>query len=161
MKFALDVPAARVINEVRGKTQLFELKSHGIKLRPRRGPSRLCAEALTGGGGRLWITSAGFRRIDYSLDMEDSEQAAAAAPEVPGYDVGRRLGQGGSASVWLVTAQSSGRDFALKCFDARHGRCAGGTENGRRGCGAKSGSCPPWTTTTWLGPTRWFACRRR
>jgi serine/threonine protein kinase len=64
----------------------------------------------------LWITSAGFRRIGYSLDMEDSEQAAAVAPEVPGYDVGRRLGQGGSASVWLATAQSSGRDFAVKCF---------------------------------------------
>jgi len=36
MQFALDVPAARVIDEVRGETQLFELKSHGIKLRPRR-----------------------------------------------------------------------------------------------------------------------------
>jgi serine/threonine protein kinase len=48
--------------------------------------------------------------------MEDSEQAAAVAPEIPGYDVGRRLGQGGNASVWLATAQSSGRDFAVKCF---------------------------------------------
>ncbi len=36
VEFALDVPAARVINEVRGETHLCELKSHGIKLRPRR-----------------------------------------------------------------------------------------------------------------------------
>jgi tRNA A-37 threonylcarbamoyl transferase component Bud32 len=48
--------------------------------------------------------------------MEDFEQAVPVAPEVSGYDVGRRLGQGGNASVWLVTAQSSGREFAVKCF---------------------------------------------
>ncbi|WP_427008070.1 protein kinase domain-containing protein [Pseudarthrobacter sp. H2] len=48
--------------------------------------------------------------------MENSEPTAAVAPEIPGYDVGRRLGQGGSATVWLATAQSSGRDFAVKCF---------------------------------------------
>ena len=34
--FALEVPAARVVDEVRGETQLCELKSHGIQLRPRR-----------------------------------------------------------------------------------------------------------------------------
>ena len=28
------------------------------------------------------------------------------------------LGRGGSATVWLVTEQSTGREFALKCFDA-------------------------------------------
>lgn len=39
------------------------------------------------------------------------------APVVPGYDVGRCLGRGGSATVWLVTEDSTGRDFALKCFD--------------------------------------------
>ncbi|QCB98131.1 serine/threonine protein kinase [Arthrobacter sp. PAMC25564] len=48
--------------------------------------------------------------------MEDSEQAFRAAPEVPGYDLGRLLGRGGNAVVWLVTEQSSGREFALKCF---------------------------------------------
>jgi hypothetical protein len=50
--------------------------------------------------------------------MEDLPPAAGAAPHVPGYDVGRLLGRGGSATVWLVTEQSTGREFALKCFDA-------------------------------------------
>ncbi|WP_426977105.1 serine/threonine-protein kinase [Pseudarthrobacter sp. O4] len=50
--------------------------------------------------------------------MDDFAQAHSAAPVVPGYDVGRRLGRGGSATVWLVTEQSTGRDFALKCFAA-------------------------------------------
>ncbi|SFU08522.1 protein kinase [Arthrobacter sp. ov118] len=40
------------------------------------------------------------------------------APVVDGYDVGRCLGRGGSASVWLVTERSTRRDFALKCFEA-------------------------------------------
>ncbi len=40
------------------------------------------------------------------------------APEVPGYDVGRLLGRGGTAAVWLVTERSTGREFALKCFDS-------------------------------------------
>ncbi|MEY9776163.1 serine/threonine protein kinase [Arthrobacter sp. MW3 TE3886] len=50
--------------------------------------------------------------------MEDFPPAAGAAPEVPGYDVGRLLGRGGSATVWLATEKSTGREFALKCFDA-------------------------------------------
>jgi serine/threonine protein kinase len=40
---------------------------------------------------------------------------------VSGYDVGRCLGVGGSATVWLVTEQSTRRDFALKCFDTGAG----------------------------------------
>lgn len=38
------------------------------------------------------------------------------APEVPGYVVGRLLGHGGTASVWLAREQRTGRDLALKCF---------------------------------------------
>jgi hypothetical protein len=49
--------------------------------------------------------------------MEDLPAAGSAAPEVPGYDVGRLLGRGGTAAVWLVTDRSTGREFALKCFD--------------------------------------------
>ena len=49
--------------------------------------------------------------------MEDYEPAADAAPEVPGYDVGRCLGRGASATVWLGTERSTGREFAL--FNAR------------------------------------------
>lgn len=65
----------------------------------------------------LWITSARFRAIGYLLDMEDLPAVGNAAPEVPGHDVGRLLGRGGTAAVWLVTERSTGREFALKCFD--------------------------------------------
>lgn len=41
----------------------------------------------------------------------------AQAPEVPGFSVDRLLGRGGSASVWLVRQERTGRGFALKCFD--------------------------------------------
>lgn len=43
--------------------------------------------------------------------MEDLQ-----APEVSGFAVGRLLGLGSSASVWLARDQRTGRDFALKCF---------------------------------------------
>ncbi|WP_457949548.1 serine/threonine-protein kinase [Pseudarthrobacter sp. alpha12b] len=46
----------------------------------------------------------------------------AQAPEVPGYDVGRLLGRGGSADVWLATEQGTGREYALKCFRTAGGR---------------------------------------
>ncbi len=49
--------------------------------------------------------------------MEDSAPEAASAPIVPGYDVGRLLGRGATASVWLATHRATGREYALKCFD--------------------------------------------
>ncbi|MFF2031293.1 serine/threonine protein kinase [Arthrobacter sp. NPDC058192] len=52
------------------------------------------------------------------------------APVVDGYDVGRCLGRGGSASVWLVTEQSTRRDFALKCFERGGATPADGTPPG-------------------------------
>ncbi len=55
--------------------------------------------------------------MGYFLGMEDIPAVGSAAPEVPGYDVGRLLGRGGTAAVWLVTERSTGREFALKCFD--------------------------------------------
>jgi len=42
--------------------------------------------------------------------------ADSAVPEVPGYTVGRELGRGASATVWLVTEKRTGRNFALKCY---------------------------------------------
>ena len=54
--------------------------------------------------------------MGYFLGMEDSARAAAAAPVLPGYDVGRWLGRGAAATVWLATETSTGREFALKCF---------------------------------------------
>ena len=42
--------------------------------------------------------------------------ADSAVPEVPGYTVGRELGRGASATVWLVTEERTGRNFALKCY---------------------------------------------
>lgn len=58
--------------------------------------------------------------------MDDYERSAspasasdpAPAPEVSGYDVGRLLGRGGSAAVWLATDHLTRRDVALKCFNA-------------------------------------------
>ena len=44
------------------------------------------------------------------------------APDVPGFLVGRVLGRGGCSTVWLVTEERSGRDFALKCLGVHHGR---------------------------------------
>jgi hypothetical protein len=44
-----------------------------------------------------------------------------AAPEVPGYVVGRELGRGGSASVWLVREERTLREFAVKCFNQPDG----------------------------------------
>lgn len=42
----------------------------------------------------------------------------AQAPDVPGFVVGRLLGRGGSADVWLATEQHTGNVYALKCFHA-------------------------------------------
>lgn len=58
--------------------------------------------------------------------MDDYERSASPAsasdpalpPEVSGYDVGRLLGRGGSAAVWLATDHVTRRDVALKCFNA-------------------------------------------
>ncbi|WP_426998989.1 protein kinase domain-containing protein [Pseudarthrobacter sp. N5] len=49
--------------------------------------------------------------------MENFSQAdhPEEPPEAPGYVVGRQLGRGGSASVWLATDGQT-REYALKCF---------------------------------------------
>ncbi len=47
-------------------------------------------------------------------------------PEVPGFAVGRMLGRGGSATVWLARENRTGRNFALKCFHPGKGGPAGG-----------------------------------
>lgn len=66
------------------------------------------------------------------VGREDSGRAGHPAPVVPGYDVGRLLGRGGTAVVWLVTEQSTGREFALKCFQSGDGGAAGPPEAGLR-----------------------------
>lgn len=47
-------------------------------------------------------------------------------PEVPGYTVGRLLGQGSTSRVWLVTDDRTGRNFALKCFRPGSGQTLSG-----------------------------------
>lgn len=64
--------------------------------------------------------------------MEDYEPAADAAPEVPGFDVGRCLGRGASATVWLVTERLTGRELALKSFCTGNGSHADDTEESIR-----------------------------
>ncbi|KQN86419.1 serine/threonine protein kinase [Arthrobacter sp. Leaf69] len=64
--------------------------------------------------------------------MEDYAWTSGAAPEVPGYDVGRCLGRGGSATVWLVTEHLSGTEYALKCFAAGDGPGQGDAEEAIR-----------------------------
>jgi serine/threonine protein kinase len=58
----------------------------------------------------------------HSLENHNRE----AAPVAGGYSACRRLGRGGSAEVWLVSQDSTGVKFALKCF----GRPPGGGEPG-------------------------------
>jgi eukaryotic-like serine/threonine-protein kinase len=60
--------------------------------------------------------------------MEDYARTSGAVPEVPGYDVGRCLGSGGSATVWLVTERQTGGEYALKCFPAGDGPDRGDAE---------------------------------
>ncbi|WP_354348980.1 protein kinase [Pseudarthrobacter sp. PvP090] len=64
--------------------------------------------------------------------MEDHAPSGTAEPDVPGYDVGRCLGRGGSATVWLVTELSTGREYALKCFVASDGTGRGEAEEAVR-----------------------------
>lgn len=51
-------------------------------------------------------------------------------PEVPGYEVVRELGRGGSASVWLVRDEQTLREFAVKCFDAAESRSSSADDGG-------------------------------
>ncbi|AXJ10771.1 serine/threonine-protein kinase [Arthrobacter sp. PM3] len=58
--------------------------------------------------------------------MEDFAQAGGPAPTVDGYDVGRFLGRGGDATVWLVNERATGAEYALKCFHPGSGPVGGG-----------------------------------
>jgi serine/threonine protein kinase len=51
------------------------------------------------------------------MDAEGQDtDPARREPKVAGYLVRRRLGAGGSAVVWLVEEEATGRQLALKCF---------------------------------------------
>ncbi|GAB3249824.1 hypothetical protein GCM10027562_09010 [Arthrobacter pigmenti] len=47
---------------------------------------------------------------------DGDEAVGSSPPSLRGYRSGRRLGTGGSASVWLVTSEHDGRQFAAKVF---------------------------------------------
>lgn len=64
--------------------------------------------------------------------MEDYARTSGSAPEVPGFDVGRCLGRGGNATVWLVTERQTGSEYALKCFPAGDGLERGDAEEAIR-----------------------------
>ncbi|HAG61061.1 MAG TPA: serine/threonine protein kinase [Arthrobacter bacterium] len=59
------------------------------------------------------------------------------APVVPGFRVGRVLGRGGSSTVWLVTEERSGREFALKCLGDGRGGVTGPGEGREPGADAE------------------------
>jgi serine/threonine protein kinase len=67
----------------------------------------------------------GGREISMESDGESSVTGPALVaadmadrkPLVSGYEVGRQLGKGGSAAVWLVSEKATGRSFALKCME--------------------------------------------
>lgn len=48
--------------------------------------------------------------------LPDSPAGSFPVPDVDGFDVGRLLGRGGAAAVWLATEHVTRRDVALKCF---------------------------------------------
>ncbi|MCX6498000.1 MAG: serine/threonine-protein kinase [Arthrobacter sp.] len=54
--------------------------------------------------------------------MDESELFSSPdpgrSPEVPGYDVGRLLGSGATAAVWLAKDRATGQEVAIKCFAA-------------------------------------------
>jgi serine/threonine protein kinase len=58
-------------------------------------------------------------------------------PNVPGFLVGRMLGRGGSSTVWLVTEERSGREFALKCLGTETSGEPGGADAGPAAAAAK------------------------
>ncbi|MGO4191742.1 protein kinase [Arthrobacter sp. YAF17] len=64
--------------------------------------------------------------------MDDYARTKGSAPEVPGFDVGRCLGRGGNATVWLVTERQTGSEYALKCFPAGDGLERGDAEEAIR-----------------------------
>lgn len=53
-------------------------------------------------------------------------QVPEEPPGVPGFAVGRMLGRGGCATVWLARENRTGRDFALKCFHPGKAAPSGG-----------------------------------
>lgn len=65
-------------------------------------------------------------------DKLSSVPGPGPAPEVPGYDVGRLLGCGGTAAVWLATEHVTRRDVALKCLAAGGPPEAGDAEEAAR-----------------------------
>ena len=59
-----------------------------------------------------------------------THHGAPGRPDVEGYRVGRMLGRGSTAVVWLATEHASGASVALKCFDRGSSGAGGGTEPG-------------------------------
>lgn len=55
---------------------------------------------------------------------QEADHATDGEPIVSGYRVCRRLGSGGSATVWLVAKEPSGQKLALKCLAGVPGRQA-------------------------------------
>jgi hypothetical protein len=70
-----------------------------------------------GGAHRSGQTAAAWASLGMAATAAERQ-----APVVPGYDVGRELGRGSSATVWLVSQELTRREFAVKCFDTGRAR---------------------------------------
>jgi hypothetical protein len=61
--------------------------------------------------------------VEQTVVQDDAERArskdrseALPRPEVPGYDMERKLGAGSYGEVWLATHKNTGRKVAIKFF---------------------------------------------
>ncbi|MEM9530558.1 MAG: serine/threonine protein kinase [Pseudomonadota bacterium] len=58
---------------------------------------------------------------DEGLARSADRSSSLARPEVPGYEVGQRLGAGSYGEVWLATQKNTGRRVAIKFFSQQKG----------------------------------------
>ena len=72
----------------------------------------LAAELTAGGDLDALLVDRAGKDADWVARMRRTD--AGEIPEIPGFDIGERLGVGGTATVWAATERKTGRELALK-----------------------------------------------